>query len=543
VQLRPSGMTGQRSAYSFDGNPAYAARLRVTYALDMQLTTYAYDEANRLMEVDGTPYTWDDNGNLVSDGEKTYTYNQANRLTNISATGLTWSASYNGEGARLKQIVNGAPTTYTLDLTAPLVQVLVAKDSSGDTRYLYGVTRIGERQSAGWLYHLTDALGSVRQLTDNSGTVQLARGYTPYGEPLWTNGMASSRYTFTGEDYDPTVGLVFLRARYMQPTLGIFLARDPVDGNDLRPESMNGWGYANDAPSNYTDPSGRCVFCNGGDAIRVDGRDANGNSGVLVVRQQPNNNAPEVARIADNQRVQVGNALRVEGPTEWRQVYVSLRQADGREGETGWVPNLKLLDNCSGDIGPQSGFSCMPVAGSSSTYGFGPSQFAYENAKVWYSGLRGLHNGLDFVVPAGTDVVWMGTSNNVVLDNPYPNDAASPAPLRNIVIDYENKHVLFGHMSASYVEPGDSVRPGQTIGKSGSDHLHLGYRKDHVFYNPLFYFSSDLQGLIVSRIEPYVAPYDYYSMFSFDNYGKKGELTALWFWDKCPSFKGILMTD
>jgi RHS repeat-associated protein len=71
------------------------------------------------------------------------------------------------------------------------------------------------------LYHLTDALGSVRQLADSSGNVQLARGYTPYGEPLWTNGTASSRYAFTGEDYDPAVGLVFLRARYMQPMLGL----------------------------------------------------------------------------------------------------------------------------------------------------------------------------------------------------------------------------------------------------------------------------------------------------------------------------------
>jgi RHS repeat-associated protein len=221
------------------------------------VTAYQYDAANRLTSVNGQAYTWDDNGNLVNDGAKTYTYNQANQLTNISGTGLTWSASYNGEGARLKQIANGAPTTYTLDLAAPLVQVLVAEDSSGDTRYLYGVTRIGEQQSAGWLYHLTDALGSVRQLADDSSNVLLARGYTPYGEPLWLNGTASSRYAFTGEDYDPTVGLVFLRARYMQPTLGIFLARDPWSGDVLRPGSMNGWNYGDDNPVNRVDPSGR----------------------------------------------------------------------------------------------------------------------------------------------------------------------------------------------------------------------------------------------------------------------------------------------
>jgi hypothetical protein len=65
---------------------------------------------------------------------------------------------------------------------APSVQVLIATDSSGDTRYLYGVTRVGEQQPAGWVYHLSDArpcptllrsgvasqggVGSVRQLAD-----------------------------------------------------------------------------------------------------------------------------------------------------------------------------------------------------------------------------------------------------------------------------------------------------------------------------------------------------------------------------------------
>jgi RHS repeat-associated protein len=225
-----------------------------------QATNYVYDVANRLASVNGQAYTWDDNGNLVNDGEKTYTYDQANRLKAIDGGGIVVTYAYNGEGARLKQIVNGAPMTYTLDLVAPLVQVLVAQDSSGDTRYVYGVTRIGEQQSFGWLYHLTDALGSVRQLADDSGNVQLARGYTPYGEPLWLNGTASSRYAFTGEDYDPTVGLVFLRARYMQPTLGLFLAKDPWSGNAMRSGSMNGWNYVEENPIGYTDPQGLCRY-------------------------------------------------------------------------------------------------------------------------------------------------------------------------------------------------------------------------------------------------------------------------------------------
>jgi len=101
------------------------------------------------------------------------------RLTNINANGLSWSATYNGDGVRLRQVTNGVPTTYTLDLNASLVQALTMQDAqsaSGTTTYLYGVTRIGEQQPGGWAYHLSDALGSVRQLADDAAQVTLARG-------------------------------------------------------------------------------------------------------------------------------------------------------------------------------------------------------------------------------------------------------------------------------------------------------------------------------------------------------------------------------
>ena len=42
----------------------------------------------------------------------------------------------------------------------------------------------------------------------------------------------------------------------MQPRLGIFLARDPWSGDQLRPGSMNGWNYGDDNPVNRVDPSG-----------------------------------------------------------------------------------------------------------------------------------------------------------------------------------------------------------------------------------------------------------------------------------------------
>lgn len=44
-----------------------------------------YDDANRLTAMGETSYTWDANGNLLSDGVNTYTYNTANRLVGVSS--------------------------------------------------------------------------------------------------------------------------------------------------------------------------------------------------------------------------------------------------------------------------------------------------------------------------------------------------------------------------------------------------------------------------------------------------------------------------
>ncbi len=83
----------------------------------------------------------------------------------------------------------------------------------------------------------------------------LAKSYEPYGSVLTSTGSASSIFAYAGEEAD-TTGLIYLRARYLQPRLGIFLSRDPWSGDVLRPGSMNGFNYGLGNPVRHTDPSG-----------------------------------------------------------------------------------------------------------------------------------------------------------------------------------------------------------------------------------------------------------------------------------------------
>ncbi len=236
--------TGDYYHYTYD---AVGNRLtQETLIGSVPLTTnYVYDTANRLTSVDSVTYTWDNNGNLLDDGVNTYAYDSANRLTAISG-GQTATFAYNGLGDRLSQ--NGV--NYTLDLNSGLTQVL----SDGTNQYLYGVGRIAQ-VNTGTDYFMTDALGSVRQLTNEQGEITLAKSYQPYGETLASVGNGASPFAFTGEQTDPS-GMVYLRSRYYMPNDGRFLTRDTWMGDYKSPLSLNRWMYVEGNPINYVDPTG-----------------------------------------------------------------------------------------------------------------------------------------------------------------------------------------------------------------------------------------------------------------------------------------------
>ena len=145
-----------------------------------------------------------------------------------------------------------APTNYTLDLNpsttlragAGLTQVL-----ADDTiTYLYGNGRIAQHKLT-TEYFLSDALGSVRQLTDPTGEVTLTQSYAPYGETISSVGTGTSAYQFTGEARDAS-GLTYLRARYLDSSTGRFTQRDPSG------LEANLYLYAGANPINRLDPTG-----------------------------------------------------------------------------------------------------------------------------------------------------------------------------------------------------------------------------------------------------------------------------------------------
>lgn len=233
--------------YEYDANGSRTREITPTSNIVSE-----YDAAARLTKVGNVDYTWDANGNLLNDGLLNYTYDNANRLKTAIGGGTSATYTYNGLGERLSQTVNGATTSYTLDLSGSLSQVLQTNTQT----YLYGDARLAQSGASGMEYFLPDAQGSVRQIVAANGTLLLNQSYTPYGKVLNGQSTTPSIYGFDGEQTDST-GLQYLRARYYAPATGSFISKDTWEGDPSAPMSYVPWlfGYAN--PVNYADPTGK----------------------------------------------------------------------------------------------------------------------------------------------------------------------------------------------------------------------------------------------------------------------------------------------
>ncbi len=170
---------------------------------------------------------------------------------------------YDGDGNRLQQIdysgVQPITTTYTND-NLGLSQVLIADNGSSQTANLYGLDLISQDDGAQTRTLLADGLGSVRQELANDA-IQTVTTYEPYGNILAQTGNSGTTYAFTGEQFDDSTGLLYLRARYYNPGLKLFISRDPFPGWLGLPASQHGYTYAQNNPVNLTDPTGNCPWC------------------------------------------------------------------------------------------------------------------------------------------------------------------------------------------------------------------------------------------------------------------------------------------
>ena len=193
--------------------------------------------------------TYDANGNLTSDGTRTFEWDARDQLVAVVAGTRRTQFSYDGWRRRVSVTVtesgNSTTKNYVWDGETPLEE----RDASGATtqRFFKGGTMLGSTP----YFYAFDQLGSVREITDVTASLNTRLDYDPYGRPTKLQGTLDARNTYQGY-FSSDSGLLLTHYRAYDPDLGRWLSRDPVRWLG----GSNFYEFGDSDPINNIDPNG-----------------------------------------------------------------------------------------------------------------------------------------------------------------------------------------------------------------------------------------------------------------------------------------------
>jgi RHS repeat-associated protein len=233
-----------------------------------------------------TTGTWDTRGRLSQKGSgaslTNYTFDGSNMLRQVAQPGGTWNYAYDALGYRTHTDGNGAITASVYDGGGRLLYEASAQITVADrifqngfdppvapstaTKYVYlGSHLVAKERTANAvtqvLYQHTDALGTPVAQTDASKNLVGTSTYQPYGGLYAFAGNGNETGPGYANQYGDPTGLIYMRARYYDPSLHRFISSDPNPADPNTARNFNRYAYANNNPYKYFDPSGRDGAC------------------------------------------------------------------------------------------------------------------------------------------------------------------------------------------------------------------------------------------------------------------------------------------
>lgn len=255
------------------------------------LHTFGYDTVNQLLSATVTnagalvntfAYAYDPAGNRLTEQvgvtNSTTTYNALNQISTSIAPGVSRTNEWDAEDRLVAVNIGNQRTEFTYDGISRLVslrlltngsqvalrqfvwcggEICEERDAAGVvTKRFFGQgVKIESGTNAGNYFYTRDHLGSIRELTDDSGAVRARYAYDPYGRRTKLAGDMEADFGFAGMFWSPEVNLSLTHYRAYDPELGRWLSRDPLKDAELI-AGPNLYAYVGNDPINYIDPEG-----------------------------------------------------------------------------------------------------------------------------------------------------------------------------------------------------------------------------------------------------------------------------------------------
>ena len=197
-------------------------------------------------------YTYDSNGNLTKDlnkGISNISYNCLNLPSAVTfSDGSTIAYTYGADGTKLKTVHKTGSTTTTTDYCGNVVY------ENGVQKLLLTEEGYVTLSDGKYHYYLKDHQGNNRVVINQSGTVEEANHYYPFGGVFASSGNVQP-YKYNGKEYDGKKGLNWYDygARHYDAALGRFTTNDRFSE---KYHSLSPYQYGANNPVNTIDING-----------------------------------------------------------------------------------------------------------------------------------------------------------------------------------------------------------------------------------------------------------------------------------------------
>jgi RHS repeat-associated protein len=228
-------------------------------------------------------YSYDMNGNLLYDGQRSFAYDDENELTSVMVSNVwrsefvydgkmrrrirkeyEWNGSYWLQTNEVRYIYDGNVVLQERDgNNLPQVTYTRGTDLSASLQGAGGIGGLLARTSNSQLltssadahaYYHADGNGNITALINANQLIAAKYLYNPFGGILNRSGPLADEnvYRFSSKEYDLNSGLVYYLYRYYEPNLQKWLYRDPL----AEPFDRNLYRFTYNNSINFGDPNG-----------------------------------------------------------------------------------------------------------------------------------------------------------------------------------------------------------------------------------------------------------------------------------------------
>jgi RHS repeat-associated protein len=249
-------LTDNQQAYAFTYDP-----LDRISTSDMFNETYQYDKRGNRMTLTSSM--------TPSSKDTSMKYDERNRVQKVIKDGKEVTYKYHGEGLLYErtekdlqtEVIETTRFYYEGDI---LIAEGTVQENSSDLRavkkaeYLYGNQLVAKLSGEGAkAYYTFNGHGDVTELRGETGALLNEYSYDIWGNPVTMMEQDKDNpFLYSGEYWDNTTSLQYLRARWYDPSIGRFISEDTFKGENKNPLSLNLYTYVENNPLTHIDPSG-----------------------------------------------------------------------------------------------------------------------------------------------------------------------------------------------------------------------------------------------------------------------------------------------